>query len=80
MKYEITIQLKNEILDPEARAIHHALNKKGVASLKNLSIARQYILELEEKLENPIDKVEEITKKHLSNPLSETYSIKRLTP
>ncbi len=80
MKYQITIQLKKEILDPEARAIQSALTKNDFSDLKEVSISRQYTLELDEKMTNPLEKIEDITKNHLSNPLSETYSIKRLEP
>lgn len=78
MKYQITIQLKQEILDPEARAVQNALAKNNFSDLKKVSISRQYTLEMEDDSKSSLEKVEDITRNHLSNPLSETYSIKRL--
>lgn len=80
MKYKITIELKKEILNPEARAIKGALAKNHVHTLKDLSIAKQFTVELDRSVKNPDETVEELTKNHLANTLSENYSIERLDP
>ena len=78
VKYQVSIQLKKEILDPEARAIQSALTKNHYHSLKEVTIAKQFTLELANDTKDPLPIVEDIVKNHLSNPLSETFTIKRL--
>lgn len=78
MKYEIKTELKKEILDPEARAIHQSLQKKGFKGLKNLAISKSFHLNFEDDTEEALKKVKELTEKHLINPLSENYAIKQI--
>lgn len=78
MKFKINVQLKKEILDPEARAIHRALIKNGFSSLRNISVSKNFHLELEDDTDESLKKVEDVTQKYLSNPLSETYTIKKV--
>lgn len=78
MKYEITVQLKKEVLDPEGRAIHETMDRLGFNTLKDVTVRKSYVLELDPSEKNPDTVIEEIAKEYLSNPVAETYSIERL--
>gem|GEM_PF-6721658 len=76
MKYKIDVAFKKEILDPEARAVEQSLRKKGFLSIKNITIAKTFFLELEDK--NTLEDIENLARNYLTNPLSETYVIQKL--
>lgn len=78
MKYKVHVALKKEILNPEARAICETLQKKGYSNLESLSISRSFHLELKEETENPLETVRELAQKHLTNPLSENFTVTKI--
>lgn len=78
MKYNVLVELKKEILDPEARAICETLQKQGFGNLKSLSISKKFTLELEETSESSLERVKKLAREHLSNPLSENVSVTQL--
>jgi phosphoribosylformylglycinamidine synthase len=79
MIYEIIVQLKKEVLDPEGRAIQETLGRLGFDALKGVTVSKRYLLEVDE---TQADKgqavVETIAKEFLANPVSETFQIRRL--
>lgn len=78
MSYEVIVQLKKEVLDPEGRAIHETLGRLGFHALKGVTVSKRYVLDLEGSPAEGQALAERIAKEFLANPVSETYQIKRL--
>jgi phosphoribosylformylglycinamidine synthase len=77
MRYslQITISLKEGILDPEARAIQHALEDLGFPTVK-LSSARLFYITVEAPAEAAaIDRARQMCERLLANPVIHRYTI-----
>ena len=76
MKISTIITLKKDVLDPQGKVIHQALDGMG---FKNISEVRQgKYFEIDTKESDPKiakDKVEEMCKKLLANLVIENYKI-----
>lgn len=48
MKVKILISFKNGVLDPQAKAITHALHTHGFEKLKSLKLSKEVIVDIEE--------------------------------
>lgn len=76
MQVRVLVSLKNGVLDPQAKAIFHALNAHGFESLKAVRLSKEILLDLQE--ENA-DRAYEIAKNMceelLANIVIEDYSI-----
>lgn len=77
-KYEIIVQLKREVLDPEGRAIQETLGRLGFRALKAVEVSKRYILDIDGADVAPQAAAERIAKEFLANPVSETFTVKRL--
>lgn len=78
MKYEVIIKLKDDVFDPESKAIHQTLERVGFEQIKSIKKTKRYIIEVDEKLKNENSVVQHLASKYLSNPVSELYSIRKL--
>jgi phosphoribosylformylglycinamidine synthase len=78
MQYEVTVELKKEVLDVEGRAILEALNRSGAKSLKDVTVSKRYVIEMDSKEKNAADYIEKLAKEYLANPVSETFKIKKM--
>ncbi len=77
MRYEvrITISLKEGMLDPEARAIQHALSNLGLKT-ERLSTARVFFVTLEaESASDAEGRAREMCERLLANPVIHRYRI-----
>lgn len=74
LKAKIIVKLKDTILDPQGKTIHHALETLGYKDIKSLRSGKFFELELnlddKDKAQNF---VEEICRKLLANPVTEEY-------
>lgn len=78
-KYEIIVQLKKEVLDPEGRAIQETLGRLGFHTLKGVEVSKRYVVEIQpEGSADGTPTAEKIAREFLANPVSETVTIKRL--
>ncbi len=75
MNYEVIVQLKKEVLDPEGRAIQETLSRLGFSGLKQVTVSKRYVLEVAEGNDRAI---EDIAREYLANPVSETFQIRKL--
>lgn len=75
-KYEIIVQLKKEVLDPEGRAIQETLGRLGFGALKAVEVSKRYVVELAS-AEDPQGAAERIAREFLANPVSETFQVRR---
>jgi phosphoribosylformylglycinamidine synthase PurS subunit len=80
MEYEILVQLKGEVLDPEARAIQEALSLQGVLGVSKVTVSKRFVVTIDKNAANPESTINKIAAEYLANPVSQTYSMKRLTP
>lgn len=48
MKVKVLVCLKEGVLDPQAKAIFHALSAHGFDSLQNVKLSKEIILDLQE--------------------------------
>ena len=76
MKISIVITLKKDVLDPQGKVIHQALDGMGFNDVNEVRQGKYF--EIETKETNPKkakDKVEEMCKKLLANLVIENYKI-----
>ena len=78
--FEVLVQLKGDVLDPEARAIKDTLVAHGIPGVEGVTIAKRYVLTLSDSSLESEQKIKKIADKYLANPVSQIYQIKRLTP
>lgn len=80
MKVRVIVSLKEGVLDPQAKAIHHALCAHGYESLRSVRLAKEMNLELDESDEQRAYKlVEQMCEDLLANVVIEDYHIEILS-
>ena len=76
MKISVIITLKKDVLDPQGKVIHQALDGMGFNNVNEVRQGKYF--EIDTKETNPKeakDKVEEMCKKLLANLVIENYKI-----
>ena len=73
MKARIYITLKNGVLDPQGRAIHHSLESLGFAGVQDVRQGKYLELDLADGTKK--EAVEEMCRKLLANTVIENYRI-----
>lgn len=73
MKKRIFVTLKPGVLDPQGRAVHHALDGLGFAGVEDVRIGRLVELELSQDVSD--EKIGEMCEKLLANTVIENYRI-----
>ncbi len=76
MKAIVNVYLKEGVLDPQGKAVHHALGALGFDSVENVRIGKQIILDLKaESMREAEKEVEKMCETLLANTVIEDYSI-----
>jgi phosphoribosylformylglycinamidine synthase len=75
MKARVTITLKNGVLDPQGKAIHHALEGLGFDGVNDVRAGKMIELDLADGTTDA--EIEEMCKKLLANTVMENYRIER---
>lgn len=75
MKARVTITLKNGVLDPQGKAIHHALEGLGFNGVNDVRAGKMIELDLADGTTDA--EIEEMCKKLLANTVMENYRIER---
>jgi len=75
MKARVTITLKNGVLDPQGKAIHHALEGLGFGGVNDVRAGKMIELDLADGTSDA--DIEEMCKKLLANTVIENYRIER---
>ncbi len=75
MKARVTITLKNGVLDPQGKAIHHALEGLGFGGVNDVRAGKMIELDLADGTTDA--EIEEMCKKLLANTVMENYRIER---
>ena len=75
MKVRVYVTLKKGVLDPQGKAIHHALEGLGFAGVNDVRAGKLIELDLDEGASD--GDVEEMCRKLLANTVIENYRIER---
>jgi phosphoribosylformylglycinamidine synthase len=76
MKVRVLVTLKHGVLDPQGKAIHHALEGLGFAGVNDVRAGKLIELDL---ADNVLDsEVEEMCRKLLANTVIENFRIEQV--
>ncbi len=77
MRAVVNIYLKEGVLDPQGKAVKHALESLGFKDIEDVRVGKQIILTLKDGLseEEAKKEVEEMCEKLLANTVIEDYTI-----
>ena len=76
MKVHIHVSLKPGVLDPQGRAIHHALEGLGFKGVEDVRAGRLIELEVDDSVTDA--QLDEMCRKLLANMVIENYRIQRI--
>jgi phosphoribosylformylglycinamidine synthase PurS subunit len=80
MEFEVLVKLKEEVLDPEARAILETLRSQGVSTIEKIEVSKRYVVTANQNSDSADEAVNFIAENYLANPVSQTFEIKRIAP
>ena len=76
MKVAVNVHLKKGVLDPQGKAVLHALETLGFKDVKEVRVGKQIIIDIDtDDKEKAIKEAEEMAKELLANPVIENYEI-----
>jgi phosphoribosylformylglycinamidine synthase len=78
MKIRVYVTLKNGVLDPQGKAIHHALEGLGFDGIRDVRAGKLIELDAEDDVSDAA--VEEMCRKLLANIVIENFRIERVEP
>lgn len=73
MKTRVTVTLKSGVLDPQGKAIHHALEGLGFSGVRDVRVGK--LIELDLDAGAAVDQVDAMCRKLLANTVIENYVI-----
>ena len=76
MKTRVYVTLKNGVLDPQGKAIHHALEGLGLGGVNGVRQGKLIELDLDDTIADAA--VEEMCRKLLANTVIENFRIERV--
>jgi phosphoribosylformylglycinamidine synthase len=72
---QITITLRKSILDPQGKAVHHAIESLQMSSIEEVRIGKYIEMKINVNTQDEAKRItEEACKKLLANPVMEDYS------
>ena len=77
MKARVFVTLKPGVLDPQGKAIHHALEGLGFGGVQEVRAGKLIELELDDGTSD--EQIAEMCRKLLANTVIENFRIERLT-
>jgi phosphoribosylformylglycinamidine synthase len=76
MRVIVNVYLKEGVLDPQGKAVHHALGSLGFDGVKNVRVGKQIILDIDAKdEESAFDEVQKMSETLLANTVIEDFTI-----
>ena len=76
MKIAVNVHLKKGVLDPQGKAVHHALETLGFKNVADVRIGKQILLDIDtDDKEKAIEEAKKMADELLSNPVIENYEI-----
>ena len=76
MKIRVHVTLKNGVLDPQGKAIHHALEGLGFAGVNDVRAGKLIELDLADDVHD--SEIEEMCRQLLANTVIENYRIEQV--
>ena len=76
MKVRVFVSLKNGVLDPQGRAIHHAIEGLGIHGVVDVRSGKMIELEVDDSVTDA--QLDEMAAKLLTNTVIENYRIERV--
>lgn len=76
MKVRVHVSLKPGVLDPQGRAVHHALESMGFAGVKDVRVGRTVELDADETTTDA--QLTKMCEKLLANTVIESYRIEKV--
>ena len=77
MKYRVHVTLKSGVLDPQGKAIHHALEGLGFNGVRDVRAGKLIELELEDGAADETE-IDQMCRKLLANTVIENYRIEKV--
>ena len=77
MKYRVHVTLKSGVLDPQGKAIHHALEGLGFDGVRDVRAGKLIELELEDGSADEAE-IDQMCRKLLANTVIENYRIEKV--
>ena len=72
----INVHLKNEILDPQGRAVLGALSRIGLNGVADVRQGKQFLVSFDEELTSAkLSEINKVAESLLSNPVIEDFTI-----
>ena len=75
MKVRVVVTLKNGVLDPQGRAIHHALGSLGFAGVEDVRAGKIFELDVADDTDD--EALDAMCRKLLANTVIENYRVER---
>ena len=76
MKVRVHVSLKNGVLDPQGRAIHHAIEGLGFSGVNDVRAGRLFELDVADTTTD--EALDEMCRKLLANMVIENYRIEKV--
>lgn len=76
MKVRVFVSLKSGVLDPQGRAVHHALEGLGFTGVEDVRVGR--LIELDVADSTSDETLDEMCRKLLANMVIENYRIEKV--
>jgi phosphoribosylformylglycinamidine synthase subunit PurS len=72
----VSVMPKREILDPQGKAVHHALPRLGFTAVTDVRQGKRFELEVEGELTDArLAEINDLAERLLSNPVIEDYEV-----
>jgi len=72
----VNVHLKKGVLDPQGKAVHHALETLGFKDINGVRVGKQILLDIDtEDKEKAIELAKKAADELLANPVIENYEI-----
>lgn len=78
MKVRVHVSLKPGVLDPQGRAVHHALEGLGFSGVEEVRVGR--LIEMDVADDTGEDALDEMCRKLLANTVIENYRVEKVAP
>ncbi|WP_024790559.1 MULTISPECIES: phosphoribosylformylglycinamidine synthase subunit PurS [unclassified Lebetimonas] len=76
MKIAINVHLKKGVLDPQGKAVKHALETLGFNNVEDVRVGKQILLNINtDNKEKAIEEAKKMADELLANPVIENYEI-----
>jgi phosphoribosylformylglycinamidine synthase PurS subunit len=76
MKVRVHVSLKNGVLDPQGRAIQHAIEGLGISGVRDVRAGRLFELDVDDSVTDAA--LDEMASKLLANMVIENYRIEKV--